>query len=165
VLLDDPRQAAFATGFLRMLGGMQAQGPASLTLRSATDHRPRLALAPAETAWLAREGEGLVLTLPARFDGMLAACLALALPAMAALTGAAPRPETRPLVRKLASNVGLSELVLLAADGDAWLPHPAGTVTLTGLAAARAFAILPPESEGLPAGAPLAALPLEWPFG
>jgi hypothetical protein len=38
-------------------------------------------------------------------------------------------------------------------------------VTLAGLAAARAIAIIPPQSEGLPAGAPLAAQPLDLPFG
>jgi molybdopterin biosynthesis enzyme len=169
VALADPAQAAFARAWAVGLGavvsaGVSADG-ADLTLRSATAHTPRLALAPAETAWLERSAAELVLTLPARFDGMVAALLGLGLPALAALSGATPRTETRPLARKIASGVGVAELVLLARDGDAWLPQPAGTLTLSRLAAACAFAILPPDSEGLPAGAPLSAHPLDLPFG
>jgi molybdopterin molybdotransferase len=62
-----------------------------LCLRVTGDHRPRLALMPADTAWLAPEGGALVLTLPARFDGMVAALSGAGLPALAALGGAAPR--------------------------------------------------------------------------
>jgi molybdopterin molybdotransferase len=165
ILLDDPRHGAFVQGWMQGLGAVIVEDAPHLTLRAATDHRPRLALAPAETAWLERDGTGLVLTVPIRFDGVVAACLALALPAMAALTGAMARPATRQLLRKVTSTVGLSELVLLAREDDAWVPHPAGTVTLTALATAEAFGVLPPDSEGLPAGAPLAALPLDLPFG
>lgn len=165
IMLDDPRQAIFAQAWMQGLGAVITEDAPHLTLRPATDHRPRLALAPAETAWLECDGRALVLTVPIRFDGMVAACLALALPAMTALTGAAARPELRPLTRKVTSAVGLSELVLLSEDAGAWVPHPAGTLTLTALAAARAFAILPPDSEGLPAGASLAALPLDLPLG
>lgn len=170
VALDDPAGAAFARGWVAALGACVVEGPAELILRTADDHAPRLALAPAETAWLARtEGEvggaALILTVPARFDGTVAACLALALPALARLSGAAPVARTLPLARKLTSTVGLSEMVLLAEEAGHWLPQPAGTLTLSGLAAATAFAILPPESEGLPAGAPLAATPLDLPFG
>lgn len=163
--LDDPAQLAFAQSWFAGLGACVADGPADLTLRPTTDHTPRLALAPAETAWLARTGAGLVLTVPARFDGMLTACLALALPALARLSGAAPLSRTLPLARKLTSTVGLSELVLLTEQTGQWQPQPAGTLTLSGLATASAFAILPPDSEGLPAGAPLSATPIELPFG
>ena len=163
--LNDPAQTAFAQGWVTELGACVVSGPADLTLRTATEHAPRLALAPAETGWLAREDAGLVLTVPARFDGMVAACLALGLPALARLTGATPLSRTLPLARKLTSTVGLSELVLLAEDAGQWWPQAAGTLTLSGLAAAAAFAILPPDSEGLPAGAPLAATPFDLPLG
>lgn len=163
--LNDPAQTAFAQGWVAALGACVVSGPADLTLRTASDHAPRLALAPAETAWLARGDAGLVLTVPARFDGMVAACLALGLPALARLTGATPVARTLPLARKLTSTVGLSDLVLLAQDAGRWWPQPAGLLTLSGLAAAEAFAILPPESEGLPAGAPLAATPFDLPLG
>lgn len=165
IAVDDPAQSAFARGWVSALGACVVEGPADLTLRPTADHAPRLALAPAETAWLARTEAGLALTFPARFDGMVAACMGLALPALGRLTGAAPVVRTLPLSRKLTSTVGLSELVLLAEEAGRWLPQPAGLLTLSGLAAATAFAILPPDSEGLPAGAPLSATPLDLPFG
>ena len=163
--LDDPAQRAFVQSWFAGLGACVVDGPADLTLRATTDHTPRLALAPAETAWLARTGAGLLLTVPARFDGMVAACLGLALPALACLSGAEPLSRTLPLARKLTSTVGLSELVLLTEQTGQWQPQPAGTLTLSGLATASAFAILPPDSEGLPIGAPLTATPIDLPFG
>lgn len=165
VALDDPVHCIFAQGWLSALGARSVTGPADLTLRTATDHAPRLALAPTETAWLTKESAGLVLTVPPRFDAMVAACLALALPTLAHLTGATPLAVARPLARKLTSTVGLSELVLLRGQAGQWLPQPAGLLTLTDLAQAQAFAILPPNSEGLAAGAPLSATPIDLPFG
>ncbi|MCC1481676.1 hypothetical protein [Roseibaca sp. Y0-43] len=165
VQLDDPTQADFVAAWLADLGAELGTERPDLTLRRTPNHAPRLALGPAETAWLARDAAGLVLDLPARFDGMVAALYALALPALARLSGASPRADGRPLARKVTSTVGLSELVLLQAEGDAWLPQPAGLVTLSALATAHAFAILPPESEGCAAGTPLAATPLDQPLG
>jgi molybdopterin biosynthesis enzyme len=91
---------------------------------------------------------------------MMTALLALGQPAVAMLAGAAARAVTRPLLRKAPSAPGMSDLVLLAPREGGWYPSPPGLVTLAILAEAHAFAILPPESEGLPAGAPLAAQPL-----
>jgi molybdopterin molybdotransferase len=157
IRLEDAGQAALAGAWMRAAGAALSDDAPDLILRGATDHRPRLALSPAETAWLSRDGAAMVLTLPRRFDGMVAACLALGLPALAAQTGAAPRSETRALSRKVTSAVGMADLVLLARDGDRWSPFPAGSVTLTALAGAVAFAILPPGSEGMPEGALLSA--------
>lgn len=165
IALQDGAQAGFARGWFTGLGACVVDDLADLTLRTATDHTPRLALDPAQSAWLARGDAGLVLTLPVRLDGMVAGCLALALPALARLTGAAPLVRTLPLARKVASTVGLSDLVLLTEQAGHWQPQPPGMLTLTGLASASAFAILPPDSEGLPGGAPLAATPFDMPFG
>lgn len=166
VAMPDPAQSHMVEATMARLGGLiVAGGAADLVLRPAAGDAARLALAPAETAWLCREGGALVLELPRRFDAMAAALWALGLPAMAALAGARPLTETRPLARKITSAVGMAEVVLLAEDGAAWAPQPAGVVTLAGLAAARAIAIIPPQSEGLPAGATLAAHPLDLPFG
>ncbi|MBN2759846.1 MAG: hypothetical protein JXQ79_05045 [Rhodobacteraceae bacterium] len=163
--LEHPADRAFAAAWLGALGAELTEDRSDLTLRRSTDHTPRLALIPAETAWLSRPDGALVLDTPARFDGLVTACLALALPALAQLSAARMRPRTLPLARKISSTVGLSELVFLQEDGGAWHPQPAGLVTLTGLASAQAFAILPPESEGCAAGTPLAATPLDQPFG
>jgi molybdopterin molybdotransferase len=166
VVIDDPAQAAFLRGWLSALGADVVVGsPADLTLCAVHDHTPRLAMTPAETAWLTREGSSLIVSVPARFDGMIAAALCLLLPVMARLTGAAPAATSLQLARKLTSTVGLSELVLLTEVAGHWQSQPVGTVTLSGLAQASAFAILPPDSEGLPAGAPLTATPLDLPLG
>jgi molybdopterin biosynthesis enzyme len=163
--LADPAQRAFARDWCAALGAVVVDGPADLTFRTTTDHTPRLALVPAETAWLARADAELVLTVPVRFDAMLAAFLALALPALARLSGASVVTKALPLARKLTSTVGLSELVLLTEQAGQWHPQPAGVLTLSGLARATAFAILPPDSEGMPALAPLSATPIDLPFG
>lgn len=151
--------------WLRTLGAVISEDTPHLRLRPTPRQRPRLALAPGDTAWLGREDGALVLDMPPRFDGALAALLALGLPALAALSGASPRPDTRPVARKIASAVGLSELVLLAPAEHGWLPGPAGTFTLSALARAGAFALIPPGSEGIAAGTPLAGLNLDHPFG
>ncbi|NKX44482.1 hypothetical protein [Roseicyclus persicicus] len=163
--LPDPAQAGLARALLGVFGDPVAPDAADMVLRPSSDQAPRLALAPGDTAWLAREGAALILSVPRRFDGMVAACLALGRPALDALTGATRSPETRALTRKVASGLGLSDLVLLRRSGDGWGPGPAGSVTLAALAAADAFAILPPGSEGLPAGAMLAAFSLSFPPG
>jgi molybdopterin molybdotransferase len=164
VELPDPVLARFAAGWACALGASEADGSADLIVRVTPDHRPRLGLIPADTAWLAREGEALVVTTPARFDGMLSALLALGLPALAALSGASLRTNSRPVTRNLPSSVGMSELVLLRGEGCAWAPAPAGLISLSGLAGAEAFAILAAGSEGLSAGSALAATPLDVPF-
>jgi molybdopterin biosynthesis enzyme len=165
IALLDPVQAAFARRFLTNLGAQIVNDAPHLVLRPTNSTQQRLALSPAETAWLAREDGALALSVPRRFDGMVAACLALAVPAMAALSMATPLSLARPLTRKVASALGMSDLVLLTRQGERWHPGPAGTLTLAALATADAYAILPPESEGLPAGATLAGISLSSPFG
>ncbi|MFC7704623.1 hypothetical protein ACFQXB_10505 [Plastorhodobacter daqingensis] len=165
VALEDARLEAFASALLRGLGAVTTDTDPHLSLRPARDHRPRLAFSPAETAWLGKDGSGLVLEVPARFDQAVAALLGLALPAMTALAGVSLALQTRPLSRKVVSTVGLTELLLLGGEGGSWHPQPVGTVTLAGLASATAFALLPPDSEGLPADRLLAAQPIAHLFG
>lgn len=165
IALPDPDQAAFARAFLNRLGAAIGDDAPHLILRPAKDAQPRLALSPAQTAWLVRAGSALELSVPQRFDGMLTALFALGLPAMAALTGARPVTQDRPLARKVASALGMAELVLLTRQDGDWNPAQAGMVTLATLAAAEACAILPPETEGFGAGAVLSGIPLVAPFG
>jgi len=163
--LDDPRQIAFGESWLRELGASRCDERPNLIVRTTHDHTPRLALAPAETAWLEREGEALLLRVPSRYDGLVAALLALGLPALRALLGAPAHADTRPLTRKLNSTIGWSDLVLLTATTAGWAPALAGHVTLTTLASAQWFAILGPDSEGLRAGEALPATSIARPFG
>lgn len=165
IALPDAAQAAFAGRFFGQLGGQIVAEAPHLILQQSTSTHQRLALAPAETAWLAREGGALVLSVPHRFDGMVAACLGLGVPAMAALHGAAPIAVARPLTRKLSSALGMAELALLTRQDTCWQPGPAGTVTLSALATANAYAIIPPDSEGVAAETLLAGFSLSSPFG
>jgi molybdopterin biosynthesis enzyme len=165
VALADPAQAEFAARWMQGLGARVVTDTPDLLLRATEMHVPRLALAPGDIAWLSRADGGLVLDLPHRFDGMVAALLVLGLPTLAALSGAVPRHDTRPLTRKVSSGLGLSDLVLLTDDAGGWCPAAPGHITLESLSQALAFALLPPESEGLPMGAPLAGVPLDQPFG
>lgn len=165
VALADPAQADFTALWVQGLGARVVTDAPDLLMRPTETHQPRLALSPGDTAWLGRADGGLVLDLPHRFDGMVAALLALGLPALAALSGAALRHETRPLTRKVSSGLGLSDVVLLLDDAGGWCPAAPGSITLESLSQASAFALLPPDSEGLPAGASLAGLPLDQPLG
>ncbi len=58
----------------------------------------------------------------------------------------------------------MTDLVLLAAAPEGWRPLATGQATLAALLAADAVALIDPDSEGLPAGALLAATPLREPF-
>lgn len=160
VALDNPAHADFCGRWARAHGATLSSEAPHLLVRTGHDHTPRLALTGAETAWLHRQGETLVLDLPPRFDGLVAGLLALGLPVLAALAGATQRRVTLPLLRKAASAPGMSDLVLLTAQPGGWQPAAPGLITITSLAQADAFAILPPDSEGLSAGSPLEATPI-----
>ncbi len=66
----------------------------------------------------------------------------------------------RPLSAPLVSVVGVSDLILLRERDGFFEPVGTGAVALSALLRATHRAVLPPESEGLPAGAELEALPL-----
>lgn len=156
VTLESPAHAEFAARWAAGFGAILSDEAPQLRLRTCRDDAPRLALTGAETAWLGRKDGILVVDLPPRFDGMITALLALALPVLLSLAGAVAPAVTRPLLRKLASAPGMSDLVLLSARPEGWLPAAPGLVTIAALAQARAFVILPAGSEGLPAGSALA---------
>ena len=151
--------------WLQRTGATTTTAPADLIICPTRSHRPGLALMPAETAWLETTASGLLLSVPRRFDGLVCALLALALPLLGRCSGAQPQQKTRPLARKVSSALGLTELVLLHTDGGDWAPSPPGTITLTGLAGACAFALIPADSEGLAAGTTLTATAIDQPFG
>jgi molybdopterin biosynthesis enzyme len=65
--------------------------------------------------------------------------------------------ETLPLARKVVSDPGLSDLVLLrrakAADGSGvWEPLATGDIPFAAIAHADAWLLVEPESEGYAAG-------------
>jgi molybdopterin biosynthesis enzyme len=142
------------------LAGAESEDEAHLVIRWATEDSLKLACSPGETGFVRATLRGQTeIIMPRRFDGLVGIFLLLALPVVQALTGGSQRMVARPLVRKIASTVGLTEVALLKSVGDGYLPLCAGEITLSALAAADAMAIVPPESEGFAKGALVGAVP------
>ena len=103
-----------------------------------------------------------VVLLPHQPEDALAAWFTLVRPAMAALSGQRPTPPTTArLCRKLASMVGMAELVplRLGPDGGAE-PLAVGAWPLAALSAATALLMVPPASEGYEAGTEILIQPV-----
>jgi molybdopterin molybdotransferase len=117
-----------------------------------------LALLPGRTAAVGWLGKVPVVALPGSPDHALAAWLALVLPLIDRLAARRPRRQVVfPLVRKIASNVGIAEIALLAEDHHAWMPLAVGEWPLQAIARADAWLLIPGGSEGFAAGAPVDA--------
>jgi molybdopterin biosynthesis enzyme len=128
--------------------------------------RSGLALRPGAAAGVVEAGRGCpTLITPGRFDSVVAVFHALVLPAIARLSERAIRYETRPLTRRITSQVGFTDIALLRSVESGYEPLSVGQVTLSALIAADAVALIPPESEGAAAGAPIAAISMHDPLG
>jgi molybdopterin molybdotransferase len=113
-----------------------------------------IALQPGRTSGVGRIGDTPVVVLPGASDQAFAAWWALALPALDRLSGRRPRKTLGlPLSRKIASQVGLAEVVLLERKDGAWITLAAGELSLEAIARAEAWLTIPGGSEGFAAGA------------
>jgi molybdopterin biosynthesis enzyme len=117
-----------------------------------------LGIAPGETSAFGARGETPVLMLPGRLDAALAGWLLLGRPLLNALSGAADSPPVtnRTLARKIVSTIGVAEMILVRRGDDGVAPLAAGFFPLQALLAADGYVVVPPESEGFPAGANVA---------
>jgi molybdopterin biosynthesis enzyme len=112
-----------------------------------------IALQPGRTAAVARLGNTPVVVLPGAPDQALAAWWTLALPAVDRLSGRASRRTVQlPLARKIASGVGLAEIVLLERKQDMWTTLAVGELSLDAITRAEAWLVVPGGSEGFAAG-------------
>jgi molybdopterin molybdotransferase len=112
-----------------------------------------IALQPGRTAAVGRVGKVPVIALPGAPDQALAAWWTLALPVLDVLSGLSPRqPVSLPLARKIASSVGITELVLLQQIEGRWLPLAVGDFSLDAIARADAWLAVPGGAEGHAAG-------------
>lgn len=104
--------------------------------------------------------------LPPLAEDAVAGFLLLGLPALRVLSGAtAPPPVRARLARKVASTVGLTELVPLAVDAAGVAtplatPLAIGALPLGALARAQALLVVPPGAEGYEAGTVIEAISL-----
>jgi molybdopterin biosynthesis enzyme len=114
-----------------------------------------IALAPGTTAAFGMVGVRPVLLLPGRLDGALAAWLLLGEPLLARLAGrrVSPPALTARLARKVASNLGLAELVPVRLHDGQAEPLGSGYLPLQSIAQADGWILIGPDSEGYPAGA------------
>jgi molybdopterin biosynthesis enzyme len=117
-----------------------------------------IALQPGRTAAVGRIGNIPVIALPGAPGQALAAWWTLVLPLLDRLSGLLPRqPVTLPLQRKIASSVGIAEIVLLEQVEDRWMPLAVGEMSLETIARADAWLAVPAGSEGFAAGTPVSA--------
>jgi molybdopterin molybdotransferase len=117
-----------------------------------------IALQPGRTSAVGRIGKIPVLALPGAPDQALAAWWTLVLPVLDRLSGLLPRtPVTLPLLRKIASSVGIAEIVLLANIEAGWMPLAVGELSLEAVVRSDAWLAVPGGSEGFAAGTPVDA--------
>ena len=122
-----------------------------------------VAISPGETAAFGFAGTRPVLLIPGRLDTVLAVWLLLGRHLTAKLAGGsvADAAQVMPLKRKVASTIGLNELIpVTCADGLAD-PLAAGYLSLTAVARSDGWIVVPADSEGFPAGTHVAVKP--WP--
>jgi molybdopterin biosynthesis enzyme len=112
-----------------------------------------VALQPGRTAAVGRIDKTPVIALQGAPDQALAAWWTLALPVLDRLSGRRPRQSLNlPLERKIASGVGIAEIVLLQQMHGAWVTLAVGDLSLDAIARADAWLTVPGSSEGFPAG-------------
>lgn len=120
-----------------------------------------LALRPGRTAALGSLGARPVIALPGLPDQALAVWWALVEPTLSALNAARPAlPRGLLLERKIASSIGLAEIVLLAQRGQRLDPLAAGDLPLQRLREATHVLIVGGDSEGCAPGTEVQARPI-----
>jgi molybdopterin biosynthesis enzyme len=113
-----------------------------------------IAQQPGRTSAVGRIDTTPVVVLPGAPDQAFAAWWTLAVPALDRLSGRRPRKTLNLLLaRKIASPVGIAEIVLLARKQGAWIALAAGELSLDAIARAEAWLVVPSGSEGFAAGA------------
>ncbi|MDO8534467.1 MAG: hypothetical protein Q7S17_06960, partial [Xanthobacteraceae bacterium] len=116
-----------------------------------------LGLSPGETAALGSVGARPVLMLPGRLDAALAVWLVAGRRLIARLSGrSADEPGISvTLSRKIASTVGIAEVIPVRRTDKGVEPLASGFFPWNALARADGWVLVPPESEGYAAGSTL----------
>ena len=115
-----------------------------------------IALQPGRTTAVGRIGTTPVIALQGAPDQAFAAWWTLALPVLDRLSGRRPRQSLKlPLERKIASGVGIAEIVLLQRKHGAWVTLAVGDLSLDAIARAEAWLVVSGGAEGFAAGAPV----------
>ena len=122
-----------------------------------------IALSPGETAAFGLVGARPVLLLPGRIDGALAVWLLLGQHMLACLAASREIPHAVPatLTRKVASNLGLAELIPVRLRLGQAEPLGSGYLALQTIARADGWILVGADREGYPAGTAVMVRP--WP--
>jgi molybdopterin molybdotransferase len=127
-----------------------------------------VAVSPGETAAVGYVGARPVLLLPGRLDSALAIWLLIGRHLVAKLAGGHVEDTAKmlPLKRKVASTIGLTELIPVRYDQDAVHgtmadPLASGYLSFESLTGSDGWISVPADSEGFAAGTPVAVRP--WP--
>lgn len=121
-------------------------------------------LAPGETLAFGNIGQLPVLLLPGRVDAALAGWLLFGRPLLARLCGRIEEEEPAPLLelsRKVASTIGLAEVVPVRRRDQMLEPLATGYLSLAVIGQSDGWILVPSESEGYPPGTRVALRP--WP--
>jgi molybdopterin biosynthesis enzyme len=111
-------------------------------------------LQPGHTTAIGRIGSAPVIAMPGAPDQALAVWWTLVLPILDRLAARQRGTATLPLARKIASSVGVAEIVLLERRVDEWMPLAIGDLPLETVARADAWLLVSADSEGYAAGTP-----------
>ncbi len=115
-----------------------------------------IALQPGRTTAVGRIDKTPVITLQGAPDQAFAAWWTLALPVLDRLSGRRPRQSLKlPLQRKIASSVGIAEIVLLRRKHGGWVTLAVGDLSLDAIARAEAWRVVSGGTEGFAAGTPV----------
>jgi molybdopterin biosynthesis enzyme len=120
-----------------------------------------IAIAPGETAAFGFVGEKPVLLVPGRLDAAIACWLLIGAQMLARLCGREPdaRGRSMRLSRKIASAIGMDELVPVSCTDGKAEPLASGYLSLAALARADGWIRVPAQSEGHPAGTAVTVRP------
>lgn len=119
-------------------------------------------IAPGETGAFGSVNGKPVLMLPGRLDAALSVFLVLGRALLVRLSGYSANDAAIPLklTKKIASTVGLAEVVLVRRGDEGIEPLASGFFTWSTLARADGWIMVPPESEGFAVGASVEMRPL-----
>jgi molybdopterin biosynthesis enzyme len=169
---DDPRQARDLAAAFRdersdaifVLGGTGAGSTDVSVVTLARLGRVAfhgVALVPGQTAAFGLAGNRPVLFFPGRLDAAVAVWLAIGRRLLAGLAGGRVEEAVimAQLSRKIASSPGMAEVVPVRRSGNAAEPLASGYLSLSSLARADGWILVPAHSEGFPAGAQVAVSP------
>ena len=159
-LMDEDADAVIAVGGT---GSGRQDGSVDTLARLGRVEVHGIAVSPGESAALGWVAQRPVLLVPGRLNAALAIWLLIARHVVARLAGGSvdDAPRMLELKRKVSSTIGLTELIPVRCTDGTAEPLASGYLSFTSLARSDGWIVVPADSEGFAAGAPVAVK--QWP--